>query len=88
MGTQLIYGQAHGGFRAVDLPTVFFFIFSIFLSFSDFGNFFLREILERKTFDEKFWRPKKFQAKKMSSRKKFQEKNFGEQKKFKKFFYH
>jgi cell division protein FtsL len=58
------------------------------LSFSDFGNFFVREILERKTFDEKFWRPKKFQAKKKEQQKKISRKKFWRAKKFKKFFYH
>ena len=68
--------------RSISRPCFFPFLV-FFLSFPDFGNIFIREILERENFLTKnFGDQKKFQAKKRRAEKKFQEK----QKKFKIFF--
>jgi len=53
------------------------------LSFSDFGKFFVREILER----EKILRPKKISSKKRSSRKKISRKIFWRAEKIQEIFF-
>ena len=47
-----------GSLRSISRPFFFQFLV-IFLSFSDFGNFFVREILEREIFLTKNFRDKK-----------------------------
>jgi len=73
----LIYGEPHGGFRAVDFPTVYFFpILVSFLSFFYFKKFFQRKKILRKkrqkNFRENF--EMENQRKKLESRKFFEKK--------------
>ena len=72
MGTQLIYGQPHGGVPVPcgRSPDRFFFIFNNFFVVFRFWKFFVREILERENFLTKnFGDQKKFQAKKGEQKK-------------------
>jgi hypothetical protein len=61
-----------GSLRLISRP-FFFFIFNNFFLFSDFGNFFVREILEREIFLTKKSLKQKFERQKLRN---FEKKNF------------